>query len=220
MRSSVLLSATALLLAGCSGSYAVGRDNISATRDLPSFDAIEASRGVEVAVACGAAPSAVLKGDSNEVADIELRVEGHTLIVTRKSMFGDHWPVHIDLIASHPLDKLAASSGSTIEAPVCALSADRLGLHASSGGTLHLAARTASLSAEASSGGTIGLLKDGRIDVQEADIRASSGGSVRVCKAERLSGHASSGGSITSESAGAGDRSSSSGGDFSTRSCS
>lgn len=220
MRSFILLPVGVVLLVGCSVSYA-GGDYSSQTRELPSFDRIEASRGVEVTVACGETTGAVLKGDAKALADLDLRVEGHTLIVRRGSMFDSgHWPVHVALTANRPLDKLEASSGSSIDAPACAVTGDRIALEASSGGTLHVAAKSGHLSAEASSGGTIGLLPGGRIDVHDADIHASSGGSVRICSTERLSGHASSGGSITSESWGSGDRSSSSGGDFSTRSCS
>ena len=221
MRHAISVTAAALLLAGCSFTFVIAGESITQNRDLPSFDQLETSRGVSVSLSCGPAARAVLHGDSNAVADIDMHVEGHVLIVRRGSLF-DHnrAPVHIDLTTAQALDRVQSSSGSSVDAPTCALSPERLDLDASSGATLQLAANTRRLTAEASSGGTISQLEGARIDAGDADVRASSGGTIRVCSVGRLNGRASSGGSITSENSAAGERSSSSGGDFSTRRCS
>lgn len=220
MRQSLFIAAATLALSGCITVYANEGESITQNRDLPSFDQMESSRGVSVSLSCGSAPKAVLHGPAEEVENIDLHVEGHTLIVRRNSSWGSHHGrVHIEVTVAQPLDRLEASSGSTIEAQPCSVSADHLAADASSGGELRLAGRTGRLTAEASSGGTIALLSGGRLDARDAEIRASSGGSVRVCSVGHLNGHASSGGSVTSEEPGSGDRSTSSGGDFSTRRC-
>ena len=220
MRQSLSVIAATILLSGCITVYASGGETVTQNRDLPAFDKVEASRGVSVTLSCGPVAKAVLRGEAEEVANIDLHVEGRTLIARRNSSWGGHHaPVHIEVTAAEPLDRLDASSGATVEAPACTASGERLDLGASSGGELKVAGRTGRLSAEASSGGTITRLGDGRLDARDAEIRASSGGTVRVCSVSHLSGHASSGGSVTSEEAGPGDRSASSGGDFSTRRC-
>src|SRR5579859_3049470 len=220
MRKSILITAT-FLLSGCVTVYASGGETITQNRDLPAFDKLEASRGVTVTLSCGPASKAVLQGEAEEVANIDLHVEGRTLIARRNSSWhgGYHQQVHIDVTTVQPLDRLQTSSGSTVEAQSCAISPQRLDLEASSGGELKLAGRTERLTAEASSGGTINRLNGGRIDAGDAEIHASSGGSVRVCSVGHLNGHASSGGSISTEQSGAGERNASSGGDFSTRRC-
>lgn len=221
MRKSLLVTAAALLLAGCNVTFVIAGETITQNRDLPSFDQLETSRGVFVTLSCGPAAKAVLHGDSTAVADIDMHVEGHVLIVRRGSLFDhDRAPVHIELTTAQALDRIQGSGGSSVNAPSCALSPERLDVEASSGATLQLAANTHHLVAGASSGGTISRLEGARIDAGDADLRASSGGTVRVCSAGRLNGHASSGGSISSESAETGERSSSSGGDFLTRRCS
>jgi hypothetical protein len=221
MRHSLFVTTAALLLAGCSISVVASGEPITHNSDLPSFDRLEASRGVLVTLSCGPASKAVIRGDLKEVMDTDVHVEGRVLTVRRARMIGDDRPrVHVEVTTSQPLDHIEASSGSSVDAPSCALSPERLDLEASSGATLDLAVNTHHLTAEASSGGTISRLEGARIDATEADLHASSGGTVRVCSVGRPSGRASSGGAITSESSESGDRSSSSGGDFSTRRCS
>lgn len=220
MPKALFVTAAVLALTGCVTVYAGSGDTVTQNRDLPNFDRLESSRGVSVTLACGPVAKAVLHGDADEVANIDLHVEGHTLIVRRNSTFGGYrLPVHIEVTTPQPLDRMEASSGSSVDAPACTVSADRLDLHASSGAELKVAGRTEHLTAEASSGGTITRLNGGRLDARDADLHASSGGSVRVCSVGHLNGHASSGGNISSEESGSGDRSSSSGGDFSTRRC-
>lgn len=220
MRQSYLIATATLLLSGCVTVYASSGETITQNRDLSSFHQLEASRGVMVTLSCGPAAKAVLHGDAEEVANIDLHVEGHTLIVRRNSSWGgNRHPVHIDVTTDQALDRMEASSGATVDAQPCSVSPERLDVDASSGGELKLAGRTGHLTAEASSGAGIGLLSGGRLDARDAEIRASSGASVRVCSVGHLDGHASSGGSITSEQAGSGDRGASSGGDFYTRRC-
>lgn len=221
MRQSLFLTTAALLLAGCTVTYVSAGETITQNRDLASFDRLETSRGVYVTLSCGTAAKAVLHGESDAVADIDIHLEGRVLTVRRASM-SDHGrlPVHIDLTTAQALDRIESSSGSSVDAPACAISPEKLDLEASSGATLHLAANTHRLTAEASSGATISRLDGARIDAKEADVRASSGATIRVCSVGRLSGRASSGGSISAESWETGERSSGSGGDFSTRRCS
>src|SRR5579859_5173181 len=148
MRKSILITAT-FLLSGCVTVYASGGETITQNRDLPAFDKLEASRGVTVTLSCGPAAKAVLRGEAEEVANIDLHVEGHTLIARRNSSWGGyHSPVHIDVTAAQMLDRLDASSGATVEAPACAASDERLDLAASSGGELKVAGKTGRLNAE------------------------------------------------------------------------
>ena len=220
MRHSFLIATATFLLAGCSVSYASSGDTVTQHRDLSAFDKLETSGGVNVTLSCGPAAQAVLRGDSEAIDKIETIVEGHTLVVRRSSNWHiGHESVRIDVTATGPLVRLSASSGSMVEAPACAISSDRLDLGASSGAELRVAGKTEHLSAEASSGGTIKRPSGARLDAHDADLRASSGGTVRVCSVGHLDGRASSGGSISTEEAGSGDRSSSSGGEITTRRC-
>lgn len=224
MRPNILFLSTALLLGGCVSVSIASSDAIGAetdeTRSLGRFDRVETSRGVDVALICGGEAKAVLHGGANDVAKIETVVEGGVLKIRRNSMWGNSRPpVHVDVTTPAAVKGLESSSGSSLRAPACAISPERLDAEASSGGSLRFSANTGRLHAEASSGGDIGPMKDGRIDARDAEIEASSGGSVRVCAIGHLDASASSGGTVVSESAATGNRSTSSGGDIATRRC-
>ncbi len=221
MKTYALTTLTALLLvAACA--QAAESPQTSETRPLGSFDQVKAARGLDVTIVCGGTPQAKIEGTAADVADVELRLQGHTLTVGRASTFGGHSrPVHVELTSPKPLDLLHASSGGSLKVPACAVSTDHLNLESSSGGTLRLAGSTGRLVAEASSGGDIKPLAGERIDAASADLSASSGGSIRLCKVSNMSGHASSGGDITTEPGGtANEIHSSSGGSIGTKSCS
>jgi hypothetical protein len=213
-----------LLLAACSEAPASAADlrETSETRPVGAFDQVKAARGLEVTIICGGTPQAKIEGAAVDVADVELRLQGHTLTIGRASTFGGHSrPIHIELTAPKPLDRLEASSGATLKVPACAVSTERLDVESSSGGTLRLAGTTGRLVAEASSGGDIEPLPGEHFDAGSADLNASSGGSIKVCKVSNMSGHASSGGDITTEPGGvANEIHSSSGGSIGTRRCS
>jgi hypothetical protein len=210
MRKFIVISVATLSLAGFAA-YA------EEERDLANFDQLETSRGVEVTVACGDKAHAVLKGDT---ADLEVKVDGHTLIVRRSSMFNNgHHSARVELTVAQPLNRIEVSSGTELRVPACAISKEKLDLSASSGADVKLAAGTDHMYVDASSGANIGVLSGGRIDAKEAKIEVSSGASVRVCTVGHLSGRAGTGGSILTENDPSGDTHSSLGGSISTKSC-
>jgi len=218
VQKSSLIILTSLTLAGCV--TIVDARDIDQNRTLPTFDKVQASRGIEVSLRCGPAPAARLEGDEHDLANTELSVESGVLTVRRASMIGSyHRTVHVEVTAPGPLVRLSAGSGANIDAPACVTSHEHLDLAASSGATIHLAADVRRLSVDTGSGASIRPLKGGRIDAADAEIDASSGSSVRLCKVGRMQADASSGADIMAESIGSGDSHSSFGGGVSLRQC-
>jgi len=212
MRNSIILFAAGLTIAGAASA--------NETRELKPFDQIETSRGVEVTLVCGGSPKAVLQGSAEDIADLEVMVEGHALIVRRASMWGNnHRHARIEVTAAQPLEKLEASSGSEVRAQACAFSTDHVDLSGSSGAEVRLAANTGRLTIDADSGASFAPISGGRIDAKDAKISVTSGASVKVCAVGHLSGRASTGGNITTENDPSGDFHANTGGNISTRSC-
>lgn len=220
MNRTALFVLTGLALAGCVNVVVVGGHDTSQERTLAAFDKVQASRGIDVSLRCGPSPSAFLIGAEDDVANTELAVEDGVLTVRRSSMIGGyHSNVHVDVTTPGPLVKLSAGSGSTLEAPACAITHDKLELAASSGATIHLAATVRRLLADTGSGATIRPIKGTRIDAADAEIDAGSGSTVRLCTVGKMEASASSGATITVESTSAGDSHTSFGGGFSLRKC-
>lgn len=193
---------------------------ITRTRALAAFDQLQVSRGIEVSLHCGGMPGAVLRGEAEDLEDTELAVEGGILTARRDSLIGGyHRGVHVDLTVATPLIRLVASSGATLEAPACALAADRLELDSSSGGAIRLAGDVRILVIAAGSGSTIRPMRDARLDARAAKIEAASGASVQVCAVGEMDAGASSGGSIAAESISSGESRASFGGDVSMEKC-
>lgn len=215
MRKSIAICVAALASIGVFGAgYAAHAEE---TRDLSPFDHLETSRGVEVNVTCGDKTQAVLKGDTE---DMEVKVEGRTLIVRHGSMFnGGHHHAQVDVTTARPLDRIEASSGTELKVEGCAVSKERLDVSASSGTAIKLAGATDKLSIDANSGASVGVLRGGRLDAKEARIEVSSGASVRVCAVGRLTGRAGTGGSILTENDASGDTRSSLGGSIASKAC-
>lgn len=220
MRKSRLSILAALPLAGCISVTVVGTHDTSQNRTLPAFDKVQTSRGIEVSLRCGPSPSAHLEGSADDLANTELSVEDGMLTARRSSAIGGYrGTVRVEVTAPGPLVRLAASSGSSLDAPACLTSHERLEVDASSGAAIHLAADVRRLVAEAGSGATIRPLRGTRIDAADAEIDAGSGATVRLCKVGAMRASASSGASVTAESTGSGDSRTSFGGDFSLRTC-
>ena len=220
MKTSNLIVLAGLALAGCVSVTVIGGHDTSATRTLSAFDKVQTSRGIEVSMRCGPSPSALLRGEEDDLANTEVSVEDGVLTVRRSSMIGGYrGNVHVEVTAPGPLVRLSASSGSSLEAPACLISHDKLELAAASGATIHLAADVRRLVADTGSGSTIRPLDGTRIDVADAEVDSGSGSTVRLCRVGKMKASASSGASITAESVGSGDTSTSFGGGFSLRKC-
>ena len=220
MKQIFILVLAGAALAGCVNVTIVDGHEITQTRALAAFDKVHASRGIDVTLRCGPAPSAVLRGQEQDIADTELSVEGGQLTARRVSMIGGyHRTVHAEVTVPGPIVKLSAGSGATLDAPSCLVTRDQLDVEASSGASIHLAGQMRRFVAESDSGSAIRPLKGERIDAEEAQIESGSGSVVRLCKVGRMKSSASSGASITAESVGSGDTRSGSGGVFSLSSC-
>lgn len=220
MKKSAFLILAGLTLAGCVSITVAGGRDTGQNRTLAAFDKVQASRGIEVSLRCGPAPAAYLEGDEDDIANTELSVEDGVLTARRASMIGGyHRAVHVEVTAPGPLVRLSASSGSSIEAPACLISHDKLDLAASSGASIDLAADVRRLTADAGSGATIRPLRGTRIDAADAEIDVGSGATVRVCRVGKLQASASSGATVTAESIAGGDSHTSFGGGVSLRTC-
>lgn len=220
MKQALLPVLAAAALAGCVTVTVIDSRTAGATRSLAAFDKVQASRGIEVALTCGPVPSAVLSGDSDDIANTELSVEDGVLTARRASMVGGyHRTLHVEVTAPGPIVTVSASSGATLDAPACLLTHERLELNASSGAAIHLAGDVRRLLADTGSGATIRPLKGERIDAAEAEIDAGSGSTVRVCTVGKMRASASSGAEIIAESVGSGDSRTNFGGGFSLKKC-
>lgn len=207
-------------LAGCVNVTIIDSQSISQTRSLPAFDKVQASRGIDVVLRCGPTPSAILRGEENDIANTELSVENGMLTARRASMIGGyHRTVHAEVTTPGPIVKLSASSGAALDAPSCLVTRDRLEVDSSSGASIHLAGEVRRFVADAGSGSAIRPLKGERIDATEAEVDAGSGSVVRVCKVGRIKASASSGAVISAESVEAGDTHGQFGGGFSLEKC-
>jgi len=215
---SILVLAGAL--AGCVNVTVIDSNKISESRSLPAFDKVQASRGIDVVLQCGPVPSAILRGEETDIANTELSVENGVLTARRASMMGGyHRTVHAEVTAPGPIVKLSAASGASLDAPSCLTSRDRLEVEASSGASIQLAGDARRLIADSESGATIRPLKGERIDAADAEVEASSGSVVRLCKVGALKGSSSSGASIVAESIGSADSHTGSGGGISLKNC-
>ncbi|HMA50017.1 MAG TPA: DUF2807 domain-containing protein, partial [Magnetospirillaceae bacterium] len=109
MRDFTTIWLAGMMLCGVAASAASAAER---TDSVSAFEKLEASRGFEVEVVCGEAPSVALSGASADVADTKTFISGKTLKIERKSTFTDSKEsVRVKVTTSKPLDSLAISTG-------------------------------------------------------------------------------------------------------------
>jgi hypothetical protein len=158
-----------------------------------AFSAVHAGEGLDVRVSSGPA-RVVIEGDESKFDQIEVRVSGGTLHVTRKTQLfrWGGWRGGVTVRVTAPqVTALHASTGSELNAT--GVAAGALALKANTGGTLEVAGTCTDVSAQASTGGVI---RAAGLACQRATARASTGGMVDVNASVSHTADASTGGDI------------------------
>lgn len=181
------------------------------TRDVGSFRGIKSATGIDV----------YLKKGSKESVRVEVSGTGIKNVITQVS--GDYLKIHMDegrynrsrtvkvYVTYVELTKLSCSSASSIYADGI-IKARSLDLSASSAGSIDVGVEVEALTASASSAAEIELRgKAKRVELEassaakingydleadEADVSASSAGSIRISVGQKIDARASSGADI------------------------
>jgi Putative auto-transporter adhesin, head GIN domain len=179
---------------------------------LSGFTEVAASAGVDVVLKQGPF-SIVASGNKDDLARLDIQLEGSKLVVTHKSSiswFG-HMERNVVTVTAPTWVGIAASSGSDIDADgltlndlriaasggadvrASGLTAKGLSVTVSGGADVKLSGSCSGLTVEASGGGDY---KGGEMKCQTADVRASGGADADAWASTSAKGHASSGADI------------------------
>lgn len=185
------------------------------TRSLKSFEQLSVATGIEAIIEKGTTNSIKIDADGVDLDKVKTEVSGDRLTVKIENKWKIGWTskrkviVHItytetlddieassgasiyseDILTGGELD-LDASSGSRIDVEV---DVQKLGGEVSSGATIKLSGRADRFTGEASSGSSLGSYD---LAVDNADLDASSGSSVKVTVNDKIVANASSGASV------------------------
>ncbi len=175
-----------------------------------TFTALDISAGWEVELIKSDHPHIVVRTEENLQDLLTYHIKGDELIFKTLKNIGHSKSRKISVYYNN-LTAITASSGSEVHSAdsfdqaqlnlhsssgaeiKLQLKTGRLTLDASSGSEIELTGTSKQLSAEASSGADIDLE---HLKTQEADVKASSGGSIQVYALNLLKAKTSSGGSI------------------------
>lgn len=167
--------------------------------ELDSYNAINASAGIEVDLVSGGSKAEVevIKGD---LEDVEIEVKGQTVVLGFKDQGTSGWftnnnrKAKVTLYFENEIEEISVSSGASL---TCyeTLNSNEFEAGASSGGYLEVTVESDIIDADVSSGGSIQLAGQSK----EIDVDASSGGSFKGKKLQSndAKADASSGASIT-----------------------
>lgn len=176
------------------GAIALTAPALAATRtvDLPAFDRIDASRGVEVNVAVGGAQSVSAENKDGDFDDLVLEVKHGVLRATRKERAFNfrRGPNYTITVRMPTLVGLEVSSGA--ETNVTGVKANAFSIDASSGAEANVAGTCERLNADASSGAEIDASD---LICAVVDVDVSSGADADVHATKSVTADASSGGS-------------------------
>lgn len=199
-----LISATSCYDPGASGEEEVD------VREIGEFNGISAGGGVHVTVEWAREPYVEVTAPGRWQRSLTTEVRGDVLHIGFRNSFLFNRRGSV-LVRAPRIDEVYASGGSEIrlrdridepELEIRAsgggdvageVAADRLTLQASGGAEIALTGSANTVTARASSGSTI---RGYELRAGRAELRASSGASIRIGVTEELDGHASSGGSI------------------------
>lgn len=210
MRHFLLLTA-AVLASSCV--FAHGRGEVrSESGAVSSFDAIEASGGLEVVVRPGTSPSVQVSADAELLPFIRAEVVNSTLILERKERGFLHSTRGVVItVVTPPVKRIEASGGIAldaqsalardarlalhggVEAKVTGLDAERLQLDASGGADVRLTGRAQRLELGASGGVD---LSSTALTANHVTLDASGGCTLELTATESVQGEASGGVSL------------------------
>ncbi|MFQ5562145.1 MAG: head GIN domain-containing protein [Parvularculaceae bacterium] len=184
---SASLAAGAALLAGSASAE-------TKSFDLPAFDEIDASAGVDVNVSVGGAQSVIAENENGDFDDLVLEVRRGELRASRKNKrFGFGKRERYKIVVTMPaLEGIEISSGA--DADVTGVNADHFSIDGSSGADADIAGTCKTLDIDVSSGANINA-SDLICEVATVDV--SSGGNAKIHATQRLNADASSGGHAT-----------------------
>jgi hypothetical protein len=201
------------LFTSCMQHSKTGSGNIvTETRNIGSFNAVNASTSVHVDVAMGAKASVVVEADDNILPYVETSVSGGTLKISLRginNLTNATINVHVTMPDVKGLDAeasaqitskgiltgtgtivLEASSSGGIDVSI---DAPAVKAEASSSGDIVTKGRTKSVNAEASSSGSIKFFE---LHAENVRAEASSAGDIEVFASISIDGDASSAGSV------------------------
>lgn len=200
-----------LLLVACVTKYGSGKI-ISENRSLQNFTGIEVGGDFDVEVVSGKDYNVKIEADDNVMPYVITEMDGDRLKLSLAKNFSVN-DGHLKAYISAPVIKyIQASASAKITSPSGINSEDKVELSTSSAGSIKTAVDAPAVKLGASSGSEIeasgmcktltgsassgASVKAADLLSENADVSASSGGSVRLYSSVNLKAQASSGGSI------------------------
>ncbi|MBN1821659.1 MAG: DUF2807 domain-containing protein [Prolixibacteraceae bacterium] len=183
---------------------------VEEVRDVEGFNAIKASRGVNVYISQGGYEKVVVKTDENVIDAIETKVENGVLTITTNKNIR-HATTNKVYVTIDEIEKISGFAGSNIYTESF-LKADMLELSSSAGSNLKLEVKARDMEVSASAGANIFLegeteniklsasagsnIKAEDLVSQYCRAKASSGANIYITVENRLEGRANSGGNV------------------------
>ena len=160
------------------------------SREVPTFNAVTAAQGVRVAIGTG--PQAVtVSADDNLLTHLTTTVADGTLVIDIAGSIETRLPLKVEVTTTTPLERLSASTGSTIAAP--ALEATSLAVDASTGSTVDAGGHVVDLKVSAVGGATADLRDVG---ASRATVEVNTGSTAHVNASDSVAGSCSLGSTL------------------------
>lgn len=206
------IALTTILLSSCLlGPTMKGNGHVvEEVRRVDNFDAIKASRGINVYITQASEQKVLVRADENLLDAIETEVHDGVLIVRSTAIIQRSESFKV-FVSVPDLELIHASSGSNVYSET-KIKSNNLDLSTSSGANITLDIEAGELSGSASSGANIRLsgsaedieanvssganIKAEELKTQNAKLEASSGGNIWISVQKHLDASASSGGNI------------------------
>lgn len=211
----VIATVTALLFASCNFNFNAieGSGNVTTEKRIVEgdFKNVKVSNAIDLVIEQSDVKEITVEADDNLQKEIITKVENGTLIVECKYSSFRNVTMKKVTVKMPVIDKLEASSASTVEAKKVIqgenisletssaatmdvnIESDNISLDSSSGSSINIEGKALKIKTSASSGSNINAEK---LLANEVNAEASSGASVNVHSIVSLKAEASSGGSI------------------------
>jgi hypothetical protein len=175
------------LLAGCIQGQGA---TVTETRDVRSFDRIEAGAGIQVVVTIGPAGPLTVSAQENIIPAIATTVSGDTLVVDAKDDFASLEPVTVTVTVP-ALDAASLDGGAVIA--VAGLTAETFTLHARGGARATVTGQAGTVTLDVDGGASADL---GGLSAETVQIRTDAGSTATVRASDRVAGTADGGASV------------------------
>ncbi|MFD1601774.1 head GIN domain-containing protein [Flavobacterium artemisiae] len=211
----IIATVTALLFASCNYNFNAieGSGNVTTEKRIVegNFTNVKVSNAIDLVIEQSDVKEITVEADDNLQNEIITKVEHGTLVIECKYSSFKNVTMKKVTVKMPVIDKLEASSASTVEAKKVIqgenisletssaatmnvnIESDNISLESSSGSSISIEGKALKIKSSASSGATIDAEK---LLANDVDAEASSGGSVNVNSIVSLKAEASSGGSI------------------------